>query len=162
MLWTSNLYFFIKEDWICAMTRPHVNNILLARNLPFDPDVRHWSYPWRETSHCLWVNWTIECVINLNVMCDFNFLFVFVWFRSFTSTVRLLFESLITKWLLKKIGLKFDVQGHGSGRNVDVDGQEGWRNTENSTIFMDAICVSSLITNLVNIDFNRSFKWVHK
>ena len=30
---------FIKENWICAMTRHHANNILLARNLPFDSDV---------------------------------------------------------------------------------------------------------------------------
>ena len=32
--------FFIKENWICTMTRHHANNILLARNLPFDSDVR--------------------------------------------------------------------------------------------------------------------------
>ena len=31
---------FIKENWICAMTRHHVNNILLARNLSFDSDFR--------------------------------------------------------------------------------------------------------------------------
>ena len=35
----SNLYFFIKENWICAMTRHHANNILLVRKLPFDSDV---------------------------------------------------------------------------------------------------------------------------
>ena len=31
--------FFIKENWICAMTRYHAEpniNILLTRNLPFD------------------------------------------------------------------------------------------------------------------------------
>ena len=34
--------FFIKESWICAMTRRHAepNNILLTRNLPFDSDVK--------------------------------------------------------------------------------------------------------------------------
>ena len=34
--------FFIKESWICAMTRHHAepNNILLTRNLPFDSDVK--------------------------------------------------------------------------------------------------------------------------
>ena len=32
--------FFIKENWICAMTRHHGNNILLARNLLFDSDMR--------------------------------------------------------------------------------------------------------------------------
>ena len=35
--------FFIKENWICAMTRhqaePNIN-ILLTRNLPFDSDFR--------------------------------------------------------------------------------------------------------------------------
>ena len=36
----SIFIFFIKENWICAMTRHHANNILLARNLPFDSDVR--------------------------------------------------------------------------------------------------------------------------
>ena len=40
MTWTSNLYFFIKENWICAMTRHHANNILLPRNVPFESDVR--------------------------------------------------------------------------------------------------------------------------
>ena len=37
------LLFFIGENWICAMTRHHVEpniNILLTRNLPFDSDVR--------------------------------------------------------------------------------------------------------------------------
>ena len=37
--------FFIKENWICALIRHHVNNILLARNLPFDSDVRQWRHP---------------------------------------------------------------------------------------------------------------------
>ena len=35
--------FFIKENWICAMTRHHAEpniDILLTRNLPFDSDVR--------------------------------------------------------------------------------------------------------------------------
>ena len=36
---------FIKENWICAMTRHHVNNILLARNLSFDSDFRQWRHP---------------------------------------------------------------------------------------------------------------------
>ena len=41
--WTSNLYFFIKENWICVVTRHHAEpniNILLTRNVPFDSDVR--------------------------------------------------------------------------------------------------------------------------
>ena len=35
--------FFIKENWICAMTTYHAEpdiNRLLTRNLHFDPDVR--------------------------------------------------------------------------------------------------------------------------
>ena len=44
MLWMSNLYFFfIKENWICAMTRYHAEsniNIILTRNLPIDSGVR--------------------------------------------------------------------------------------------------------------------------
>ena len=32
--------FFIEEKWIYTMVRHHANNILLARNLPFDSDVR--------------------------------------------------------------------------------------------------------------------------
>ena len=35
-----SLFFFIKENWICAMTSHHANNILLARNFPFDSNVR--------------------------------------------------------------------------------------------------------------------------
>ena len=31
--------FFIKEYWIFAMIRHHANDILLARNIPFDSDV---------------------------------------------------------------------------------------------------------------------------
>ena len=47
MFWTSNLYFFIKENWICAMTRHHTEpkiNMLLTKNLPFDCDVRQRSH----------------------------------------------------------------------------------------------------------------------
>ena len=35
--------FFIKGNWICAMTRHHTEpniNILLTKNLPIDSDVR--------------------------------------------------------------------------------------------------------------------------
>ena len=28
MHWTSNLHFFIKENWICTMTRHHVESII--------------------------------------------------------------------------------------------------------------------------------------
>ena len=36
-------FFFIKENWICTMIRHYAEaniNISLARNLPFDSDVR--------------------------------------------------------------------------------------------------------------------------
>ena len=49
--------FFIKENWICAMTRHHAEpniNILLARSLPFDSYVRQWSHPLMIPLHCLW------------------------------------------------------------------------------------------------------------
>ena len=36
----SDLYFFIRENWIWAMTRHHANNMLLTKNLPFGSDVR--------------------------------------------------------------------------------------------------------------------------
>ena len=38
----------VKENWIYATTRHHAEpniNILLKRNLPFDPDVRESSHP---------------------------------------------------------------------------------------------------------------------
>ena len=46
-------FFFIKENWICTITRHHANNILLARNLPFDSDVIRCSYPLMIPLHCL-------------------------------------------------------------------------------------------------------------
>ena len=39
-----------------------------------------------------------------------------------------------------------DVQGQGSGRILDVDGQGGVEVLENWTIFMDVICVLSLVS----------------
>ena len=39
----QSLFFFIKENWICAVTRYHVEpniNILSKRNLLFDSEVR--------------------------------------------------------------------------------------------------------------------------
>ena len=89
--------FFIKENWICAMTRHHANNVLLARNLPFDSDVRQWSHLLMISLHCLWANSNNRTRAQFE--CDvlyFGFCFVFVWFCSFTCTVRLLFHSLCT------------------------------------------------------------------
>ena len=37
----QSLFFLVKENWICAVTRQHAEpniNILLTRNLPFDSD----------------------------------------------------------------------------------------------------------------------------
>ena len=37
------LFFFIKVNWMCAMTKHHAGpniNMLLTRNLPFDSDIR--------------------------------------------------------------------------------------------------------------------------
>ena len=59
MFWTFNIYFFTKENWICAMTRhkaePNIN-ILLTRNLPFDSFWRQTVKPsFNDISlHCLW------------------------------------------------------------------------------------------------------------
>ena len=36
------------------MTRHHANNISLARNLPFDSDVRQRGHPSMIPLHCLW------------------------------------------------------------------------------------------------------------
>ena len=55
VFWTSYLYFLVKENWVCAMTTHHANNILLARNLHFDLDVRQWSHVLLIPLHCLWV-----------------------------------------------------------------------------------------------------------
>ena len=49
--------FFIKENWIWAMTwryaEPNIN-ILLTRNLPFNSDLRQWSHPLMIPLYCLW------------------------------------------------------------------------------------------------------------
>ena len=51
------IFFLIKENWICPMTRHHAEpniNILLTRNPHLDSDVRHWSHPLMIPLHCLW------------------------------------------------------------------------------------------------------------
>ena len=53
----SLLLFFIKENWICTMTRHYAEpniSILLTRNLPFDSDVRQWRHPLMIPQHCFW------------------------------------------------------------------------------------------------------------
>ena len=87
--------FFIKENWICAMTRYHddPSNILLTRNLPFESGIRHWSHSLMVPLHCLWAksNNTTCGQFECNVAW---FCFCFDFVRSFTCTVRLLFHSL--------------------------------------------------------------------
>ena len=76
--------FFIKENWICAMTRHHAEpsiNILLARNLPFASGVRQRSHPLMIPMHCLWAK------SNNRTHCQFEwdvtwFCFCFDFVRS--------------------------------------------------------------------------------
>ena len=56
----QSFFFFIKGNWICAMTTHHAHNILLIRNLPFDSDVRPVKPSFDDT---------IERVVNLNMTC---------------------------------------------------------------------------------------------
>ena len=108
--------FFIKENWICAITRHHSDNILLARNLPFDADVRQWNHPLMILLHCLWAKSNNRTRRQFEY--DVTFFFFFLWFCSFACTGRLLFHSLFTlcklckwnrliaKWALKKTFFK--------------------------------------------------------
>ena len=72
--------FFIKENYNCAMTKYHVNNILLARNLSWDSDVRQWSHPLMIPSYCLWVksNKRTRGQFEYDVLYLFLFWFDFV------------------------------------------------------------------------------------
>ena len=96
MFWTSNLCFFFKENWICAMTRHHANTILLARNLTFDSDVKQWCHPLMIPCVVFGLNRTIERVVNLNMM-TLVFFFVFFCFISFIHMhSAVVFDSLFT------------------------------------------------------------------
>ena len=96
-----NECFFIKENWICAITRYHANNIfnyiniLLARNLPFDAEVRQWSHlliPF----HCLWARSNSRTSGQFEYDVTLFFFFCFCLICSFTYTGRLLLQSLFT------------------------------------------------------------------
>ena len=53
----QSLFSFIRENWICAMTRHHAEpniNISLTKKFPFDYDVRQWFHPLMIPLHCLW------------------------------------------------------------------------------------------------------------
>ena len=52
-------------------------------------------------------------------------------------------------WIGRKVCLKLDVQGQGSGRILEVDGVGG---PKNWTIFLDVICVSFLMVVSVLLD----------
>ena len=85
--------YFIKENWICAINRHYATNIWLARNLPFGPDITQGSHPLMIPLHCL------RDKSNNRTRNQFEYdvalvFFVFVWFRSFTCTMQLLFHSL--------------------------------------------------------------------
>ena len=58
------------------LAEPNID-ILLTRNLPFDPDVRHGGHPLMITLHFCGIKRTIERVVNLNVMwLDFAFVLI--------------------------------------------------------------------------------------
>ena len=77
------LIFFVKENWICAMTRHHANNILLARNLPFDTDVNEVKPSFNDTTALFCgLNRTIERMVALNMTCLNFFLFLFDFVHS--------------------------------------------------------------------------------
>ena len=72
------LFFFVKVNWICAMTRHHAEpniNILLTKNLCFDYGVRQWSHPSMIPLPCLWAksnnrtHGQFECDMNWFCFC---------------------------------------------------------------------------------------------
>ena len=72
--------YFIKENWICAINRHYATNIWLARNLPFDPDIRQWSHPLMIPLHCLRdkSSYRGSCKFEYDVALVLLFLFDFV------------------------------------------------------------------------------------
>ena len=99
----SIFIFFIKENWICAMTRHHTErkiNILLTRNLPFDCDVRQWSHRLMVPLHYLWGKLKIrtcsqfECVVT---WCCFCFDFVCSYARCRCCSVVCLHFQVVQK-----------------------------------------------------------------
>ena len=104
--------FFIKENWICAITRHHSDNILLARNLPFDADVRQWNHPLMILLHCLWAKSNNRTCRQFEYDVTLFFLFFFDFVHSHArggccSIVCLRYANrLIAKWALKKTFFK--------------------------------------------------------
>ena len=119
----QSLFFFIKENWICAMTRHHAEsniNILLTRNLPTDSGVRKWSIPLM--MHCL--------CSKSNNRTPGQFEHDVTWFCFCFDVVRSHARcgccSIIFWRRWKRVRLKLDIQGQGYGKMLDVDGQGGW------------------------------------
>ena len=84
--WRPIFIFFIKENWVCAITRHYVElhiNILLTRNLPIESVSDSETIP--QWYHCIvcGLNRTMEHVVNLNVTW-LGFVFVLI---SFVHTV---------------------------------------------------------------------------
>ena len=135
---------------MCSMTRHHAesNNILLTRNFPIDSGVRPWSHLLMTPLHCL-------CAKSNNRTCDqFEcdvtwFCFCFDFIRSHARW--LLFHSLLER-----------VEGRGRGRGrgsfkIGRPRSRGWKyfrhcwtrgvgGLENTTVFTDVICVSTLMS----------------
>ena len=68
-------FFFIKENWICAVTKHHGEpkiNILLTRSFPFDSDVKQRNHALMIPLHCLWA--------KLNNRMRGQFEFDVIWF----------------------------------------------------------------------------------
>ena len=80
---------FCQVNWICTMTRyAESNNILL---ISFWLWCRQWSHPFMIPLHCLWAKSNNRT--RSQFVCDVTW-FLF-WFRSFTCTMLLLFNSLL-------------------------------------------------------------------
>ena len=111
-----SLFIFVKEDWICIMTRYHVElniNVLLTSNLPIDSGDSQWRHPLMIPFHFLWVKLTNRT--RSQFVCDVT------WFYfCFFSHARCGF------WRMWREGvcLKLDVQGQGGEKILEVDGQE--------------------------------------
>ena len=102
--------FFIKENWIFAMTRhdaePNIN-ILLTKNLPCDYGVRKWSHLLMIQMHCLWA----KSNKRTRDQFEYDFCFCFYFVRSYArrgccSIVCLRFQVVQVKQIDWKMNTK--------------------------------------------------------
>ena len=113
VVWTSNLYFFMKENWICTMIRYHAN-ILLARNIPLDSDLRQRSHSLMIPLHCLWDKSNHRTCGQFEYvqlyLCIFVFCFCLILF--ITCTGWMLFHSLFTfsNYVIKQVYCKMSTK----------------------------------------------------